>query len=97
MIRIKNYILIIKEEYKFTKKNIPLPEALKKYPETVDTLQPGTIMYSQNDPFTKDQIEEVKTQGFTYSWGFGPCFEMIPMTHLQFAEVKPFDLESLTT
>ncbi len=89
---IKNYVLFLTEQHKYTNHNIPFEEAVAKYPDSIRTLEPGTIMYSQDHSFTLEQIAEAKEKGFSYQWGFGPCAENIPFSKLKFAKVEPFNV-----
>lgn len=87
---VKTNILFLKEEHKYTNLNIGFEEAVIKHPDSIRTLKPGTILYSQDHSFTIEQVAEVKQKGFSYQWGFGPCAENIPFSKLQFARVEPF-------
>lgn len=72
----KKYIIYLKKEFNYEK----------------GKLEKGYLLYSQDESFTIEQIEEAKKQGIAYSWGFGPCYNMVPFEYLQFAEIKNFDI-----
>lgn len=89
---VKTYILFLKEEHKYTNRPITMDDAIKNHPDSIQTLEPGIILYSQDHSFNLEQIAEVKKDGFGYQWGFGPCVEYIPFIKLQFAKVEPVNL-----
>lgn len=77
------YIIVLVEEHKYTTLNLPFEEAHIKYPNQTVTLEPGTILWFQDKPFTEYVKQEISITGFQIQWGFGPCYEVIPPTKIK--------------
>lgn len=87
-----NYVLLLKEKHQYTNLNMSLEEAKNKKPKSIVTMEPGIILYTQKTSFSMEQVAEAMDYGFNYQWGFGPCFEKIPPSKLQFAKVELFNI-----
>ncbi len=85
---VKKYMVILKKEHKYTRLNLPFEEAKITHPNSIITLKSDSILWSQDKPFTVEQIEEVKKQGFHFQWGFGPCYEKIPAKSVKFTQLE---------
>jgi hypothetical protein len=92
MKKVKPYIIVLTADHQYSNRPISLEEAKKDYPDSVQTIEAGTILWSQDNVFDIGQISEAKTKGFPHQWGFGPCCEQIPFEKLQFAKVEPFNI-----
>jgi hypothetical protein len=105
--RVKRFIIYLKEDWEYTRLNMPLAEAKTLYkhkvvgqkkwpwsevPEIFVTIKKGTILYSQDGPFN-DRLKTILKGGFSYQWGFGPCYEIIPVSHISVAEVVDINIE----
>lgn len=81
------YIIILVEEHRYTKFNLPFEEGHKKDPKLTITLTPGTILCTQDSPFTEYDRQERSINGFHLQWGFGPCYEKIPSSKIKHIEL----------
>lgn len=89
---VKKYMLVLNAKHQYTTAMLKLAEAQKKHPDSIKTLEPGAILYSQDKIFDIEQISETKTEGFCYSWGFGPCTTTIPFEKIDFVKVEKFNV-----
>ena len=88
----KNYIVILKEEHKYSDRPLSVEDASKDYPESIITMEPGSILWAQEETFTIEQVAEAKKSGFPYQWGFGPCCEQVPFEKIQFAKIETINI-----
>ena len=89
----KNWIIYLKKPHQYTSYNMLFDEAQRKHPKSIRTLNKGKIIWSQDKPFTEEQIDEVKTSGFHYQWGFGPCYEKIPYEKIKMSKLTNKEYE----
>jgi len=63
----------------------------KEYSENDVLIDKGDIIFSQDEPFTIEQISEAKTDGVPYIIGFGN-YTKIPFEYLSFTILKEFNI-----
>jgi hypothetical protein len=100
---VNKHFIYVKQDYEFTKLNLPLAEAKVLYkhkvvgkrkwpwskkPEIFIVLRKGMVLHSQSTPYTTHQLRSLVAGGYCYHWGFGPCMEVIPLSHIGVAEMK---------
>lgn len=81
---LKDYNIVTTSDFEYSKANMSIEEARVKCPEHIVVVPKGTIVWSQNHPFTIEEIEEAKTEGIHYQFGFGPAFTKIPFDKIKF-------------
>lgn len=86
------YAIQLVKDYEMIKvnKDITLEEAKKKYPDRVEKLPKGKILWQQECIFDLEQVLEVKREGFHYQWGAFTAYEKIPMEYLSFVKIEQY-------
>jgi hypothetical protein len=89
---VKPYLVMLCAEHRYTKFNLPFEQGHAKDPKETVTLEAGTVLYSQENPFTDEQISEVKNKYWHHQWGFGPAYEEIPFEKIKFCKLDVINL-----
>ena len=89
---LKKYNIVTTEDFEYSRANMPLEEAKKSNPEYVVTVPKGTVVWSQDNSFTLEQIKEAIAEGLVYQFGFGPAYTKIPYSKLVFTSVEFFKI-----
>ena len=89
---IKEYNIVTTSDFEYSRANLPLEEAKVKCPEHIVIVPKGSVIWSQDKPFTIEQIEEAKTEGVHYQFGFGPAYTKIPFEKIKFFKANFFQI-----